>query len=336
MPKNVRLHSPRTPPLLPTLDIGEATDEPFRRNVKACPLTSSVKGVTNRTERTSFTDCSSLIGSPPTWDDDDDDDDGACVPLTEVLHDGSELRLQAQSLYTSPADEPTPCKWRGGLLKRSLVGLGILTGAGVLTGAGYVYFAGRNNMPGQTGTSAQPNSTELPHGPAMPHERSDGYLEPKTNLYALTSALASSPVSTRTEDRTTLSTELTPEKPDSFHTLALSQASEMSSFWTVCAGAGTIYSCSFNGWGTIEITIDGFFGAAVVSGKGYINKDAIEKNYSSGKTFSNDKVSGSLDLFVLGSVLTGRNDQGVKLFNVYSGGFGALGGGQIKTITFIY
>ncbi|MCS3434584.1 hypothetical protein [Klebsiella sp. BIGb0407] len=57
--------------------------------------------------------------------------------LTEILTQGENLRQQAHSLCRSDSEAPVPHGWRGSLLKRCLVGAGLLTGTGVLGGMGY-------------------------------------------------------------------------------------------------------------------------------------------------------------------------------------------------------
>lgn len=63
--------------------------------------------------------------------------------LREILTEGKNLHRMADSLHT-PADPDTITEvWKGNLLKRSLIGIGILSGGGVLAGTGYRYYAGK-------------------------------------------------------------------------------------------------------------------------------------------------------------------------------------------------
>lgn len=73
--------------------------------------------------------------------------------LTEILTQGENLSQQANSLFSPDSEAPVPRGWRGSLLKRCLVGAGLLTGSGVMGGVGYAGYKYYN---------ARGESTEIP------------------------------------------------------------------------------------------------------------------------------------------------------------------------------
>lgn len=63
--------------------------------------------------------------------------------LREILTKGGSLYRQAESQLTPVDEQPIPGAWNGSLLKRGLIGMGILAGTGVLGGIGYRCYVGR-------------------------------------------------------------------------------------------------------------------------------------------------------------------------------------------------
>lgn len=61
------------------------------------------------------------------------------VSLAAVLSTGKDLRLQAESLRNNYHAAPVQQGWKCGLLKRCLLGVGILTGSGLLNNSAYRY-----------------------------------------------------------------------------------------------------------------------------------------------------------------------------------------------------
>lgn len=80
--------------------------------------------------------------------------------LTEILILGETLRQQSDSLFISCNEVPVPHEWKGSLLKRCLIGVGLLTGSGVLGCAGYSGYKYYN---------ARAKNTEAP-GKSLPLE----------------------------------------------------------------------------------------------------------------------------------------------------------------------
>ncbi|MFP7609888.1 hypothetical protein [Serratia quinivorans] len=67
------------------------------------------------------------------------------------------------------------------------------------------------------------------------------------------------------------------------------------------------------GGGAIEVKIKGAFGAGALAGTAYVNKGEIEKNFSSGKFYSNNEISGKLIMGLLYSHLSGHDIMGVTI-----------------------
>jgi len=65
--------------------------------------------------------------------------------LAEILTHGENLRQQVNSLCNPDSEAPVPHGWRGSMLKRCLVGAGLLTGTGVLDGMGYAGYKYSNH-----------------------------------------------------------------------------------------------------------------------------------------------------------------------------------------------
>ncbi|NIG88110.1 hypothetical protein M5J15_11435 [Serratia symbiotica] len=78
-------------------------------------------------------------------------DAGESIKLTEVITDSGLLRSQAESLHISRNEQVSPGGWKGGTLKRCLVGVGILAGGGILVRAGYENYGEQNSHSRTTG-----------------------------------------------------------------------------------------------------------------------------------------------------------------------------------------
>ena len=78
--------------------------------------------------------------------------------LTDILTLGETLRQQANSLSVSNNEVLAPQSWKGSVLKRCLIGVGLLTGTGLLSGAGYKYYNARAAHAGTPGKGLQQGS----------------------------------------------------------------------------------------------------------------------------------------------------------------------------------
>lgn len=160
--------------------INARNDEDFPGNEETSPLTSRIKDVNNSKEklsiggRKSFTrNVLSTLNS--FWSQRsgqkglEKEEDCVGLPLTEVIAEGEALRLQIESHISGEDNQNGPKGWKGGLLKRCLIGAGILTGAGVLGGSGYRYYAGRGTSNRTMNNSSWPEPTKQTLGSPSPY-----------------------------------------------------------------------------------------------------------------------------------------------------------------------
>lgn len=158
-------------------------EQPVQNDRELSPLTSTINSVHNSMQTLSFSENNtnarnngffariwhSLRTSEGSHAQKNHRDEKG-TELKDITAGGEALRREAESLRGTDTAEPVPHGWKGSLLKRSLIGAGVLTGTGVLGAAGYEYF---NAGSARAGTRA--GTPESSFAPSDSVNRGQGY-----------------------------------------------------------------------------------------------------------------------------------------------------------------
>ncbi|MCS3433124.1 hypothetical protein [Klebsiella sp. BIGb0407] len=190
-------HTVKEPSTSPLQGRYKVDDDILQNNSESSPLTSEIGSLSNSPQKlfiqkntpepvtdgflTRIWCCLQAAGGKHSGDNFSDEEG---TELQEILTQGEVLRQQAHSFSGLSNEASIPQAWKGSLLKRCLVGAGLLTGSGILSGAGYAgykyYNSGTSSThpPGKSLQPRPPHST--PEAAKMPESYHRG-LEDPTN-----------------------------------------------------------------------------------------------------------------------------------------------------------